>query len=85
MSDDGFWADARFWGDAVYNAGAGPMPIPFKHLSVDNLTAALRTAISPEVVAGAGVLGEKIRAEKGEERGVKSFTRNMPFNDLRYV
>lgn len=75
----------RFWGDAVHSAGAGPAPIPSKQLSVDNLTAAIISACSPEVTTAAGVLGMKIRAEKGEERGVKSFTRSMPSEELRYV
>jgi sterol 3beta-glucosyltransferase len=69
----------------VHNADAGPAPIPIKTLSVETLTNALQYACSPEAVTAAGVLGAKIRAEKGEERGVRSFTRNMPAWELRYV
>lgn len=72
----------RFWGDAVHNAGAGPAPIPIKTLSAETLTSALQHAISAEAVAAAGVLGEKIRAEKGEDRGVDSFTQGMPLWDM---
>jgi hypothetical protein len=76
---------SRFWGDAVHHAGAGPAPIPIKTLTAENLTAALTFAVSEQAVAAAGVLGEKIRSEKGEEGGVKSFTRNMPVRELWYV
>jgi hypothetical protein len=75
----------RFWGDAVHHAGAGPAPIPIKTLTVENLTAALKFAISEQAVAAVGILGEKIRSEKGEERGVISFARNMPVRDMWYV
>jgi sterol 3beta-glucosyltransferase len=31
-----FFADQPFWGDRVYRLGAGPKPIPFARLSVEN-------------------------------------------------
>lgn len=72
----------RFWGDAVHNAGAGPAPIPFKKLTTEKIVSAIRFAISAEASHAAAILGEKIRAEKGETEGVNDFHRNLSIDAL---
>lgn len=68
-----FFGDQPFWGAMVARAGAGPDPIPYKKLSVENLTEAIQFSISPETQARAKELGDKIRDEKGAENGAKYF------------
>lgn len=73
----------RFWGEMIHRAGAGPDPIPQKELSAEKLSAAIKYAVSEEAKAAAGAMGEKIRAEKGEEKGVESFHRHLPLKTMR--
>lgn len=73
----------RFWGNMIHKAGAGPAPIPQKELTPDNLAAALKFVVSPSVKAAAAKMGEKIRSEKGEARGVESFHRHLPLLNMR--
>lgn len=78
-----FFGDQKFWGEAVHRAGAGPAPIPNKTVSVELFANAL-TAIKTEAMReAAGILGEKIRSERGEVAGVESFQRHLPMDDMR--
>jgi hypothetical protein len=71
----------------VHRAAAGPAPIPHKELTAENLSAAIRYAVSKEAKVAAGRMGERIRAEKGEEKGeekgVKSFHKHLPLKTMR--
>ena len=67
--------DQFFWGRQVHALGVGPAPIPFKHLSEQNLSRALAELASPKVRASAGRVGERIRAEDGATRAVASIER----------
>ena len=67
----------------IHRAGAGPEPIPNKELTAEKLAGALRYAASNEAKTAAGKMGEKIRAEKGEEKGVKSFHKHLPLKTMR--
>ena len=61
-----FIADQPFWGKVVYEAGAGPQPIPQRKLTVDGLAAAMTTAVTdPAMQQRAAALGSQIRAEAG--------------------
>ena len=40
-----FFGDQQFWGDIVARAGAGPAPIPYKRLNVQNLSDAIEKAL----------------------------------------
>src|SRR5436305_14366449 len=42
-----FFGDQPFWGSMVARAGAGPQPIPYKHLTADALAAAITKALEP--------------------------------------
>ncbi len=60
------FADQPFWGNAVGRLGVGPKAIPRHKLTIDNLTAALKSAVEDSGIRSrAAALGEKIRAEDG--------------------
>ncbi len=61
------FADQPFWGRRVQAVGAGPAPLPQKHLSADRLAAAIVAAQQPETVAAAAEVGARIRAENGTQ------------------
>lgn len=66
-----FFADQPFWGRRVNHLGAGPAPIPFARLSVDNLTHAIDQALNdPAIHRHAAILGEKLQREDGVGRAV---------------
>lgn len=61
-----FFGDQPFWGRRVHALGAGPMPLPQKHLTAEQLTHALQVATQgPALKARAEALGRKIRREEG--------------------
>jgi len=78
-----FFGDQPFWGAMVARAGAGPLPIPYKQLTAEKLAAALTEALKPETLAKAKELGDKIKEEKGNEIGAKSFHDMLDVNNLR--
>jgi len=55
--------DQPFFGEMVARIGAGPKPIPQKRLTGEALTAAVKLALDPRVVARADEIGQAIRAE----------------------
>jgi sterol 3beta-glucosyltransferase len=56
----------------VAELGAGPQPIPLKHLTTESLSAALLAAQNdPATQARAAQLGEMIRAENGVEKMIR--------------
>jgi len=78
-----FFGDQPFWGAMVARAGAGPLPIPYKQLTADKLAAALSEALKPETLAKAKELGARIKEEKGNEVGAKSFHDMLGVDNLR--
>ena len=68
-----FFGDQPFWGAMVARAGAGPDPVPFKHLTSTSLAAALLKALTPLALEKAKILGESIAQENGAEAGAESF------------
>ncbi|PVH81553.1 glycosyltransferase family 1 protein, partial [Cadophora sp. DSE1049] len=78
-----FFGDQPFWGAMVARAGAGPVPIPYKQLTADKLAAALTEALKPETLERAKELGSKIKEEKGDETGAKSFHDMLDVDHLR--
>jgi UDP:flavonoid glycosyltransferase YjiC (YdhE family) len=72
-----FFADQPFWGQRVYELGVGPKPIPRKRLTMDNLTEAIRHAVSNTTMQkSAASLGERIRAEDGIAQAVTVIERS---------
>ncbi|KZV90217.1 UDP-Glycosyltransferase/glycogen phosphorylase [Exidia glandulosa HHB12029] len=78
-----FFGDQQFWGEMIHKSGAGPKPIPQKNFNVENLTAALTYAISPEAKTAAAGLAQSIVNEDGVEGGVDSFYRHLPLLNMR--
>jgi UDP:flavonoid glycosyltransferase YjiC (YdhE family) len=67
-----FGADQPFWAARVHQLGAGPSPIPYKKLTVERLTNALRAATSSETMRQrAAGLRERLRSENGVGRAVE--------------
>jgi sterol 3beta-glucosyltransferase len=64
--------DQPFWARRVAELGAGPQPIPLKHLTTESLSAALLSAQNDQAMqARAAQLGEMIRAENGVEKMIR--------------
>ncbi len=63
-----FFGDQPFWGAMTARAGAGPDPVPFKHLISDSLAEAILKALTPEALEKARKLGEKVSREKGADK-----------------
>lgn len=78
-----FFGDQPFWGAMVAKAGAGPLPVASKHLTADNLAAAILEALKPTVLDRAKELGDKIKSEQGTQIGAKSFHDNLDLDVLR--
>ena len=62
----------------VASAGAGPPPIPYRTLTVENLSRAIVQCLEPETRSAAQVLAAKMKAESGVRTAVASFHRHLP-------
>lgn len=78
-----FFGDQPFWGAMVARAGAGPVPVPSKHLTSDNLAAAILEALKPTALERANQLGASIKSEKGTQVGAQSFHDKLDISKLR--
>jgi UDP:flavonoid glycosyltransferase YjiC (YdhE family) len=78
-----FFGDQKFWGNHVHSAGAGPAPIPYKHLSKELLASAFMYVSSDQAKEAAAEIALGINEEHGELKGVESFHRNMPLLKMR--
>lgn len=72
-----FVFDQFYWGERIARLGAGPKPIPYRELTVENLREAIRLGGGdPQIRASAVELGHKIQAENGIENTL-SILENM--------
>lgn len=78
-----FFGDQRFWGRVVARSGAGPKSIPYKKLTVENLTEALQFALLSSTKEKAQIAGENIQKESGARDAVRSFHRHLDPESLR--
>ncbi|KAF3020893.1 hypothetical protein E8E15_008711 [Penicillium rubens] len=78
-----FFGDQQFWGGIVGVARAGPMPVPYKQLTVEKLTEAIKTALKPSTQDKAQEIANKMRNESGVKDGVRSFHRHLNLKTLR--
>ncbi|WWC93206.1 hypothetical protein V866_000039 [Kwoniella sp. B9012] len=78
-----YFGDQKFWGEQIHARSAGPLPIPYKHLNVENLTEAILFVLTPRAQVAAAEMGRQIRAETGEKRGVDSFHKHLPLLNMR--
>jgi sterol 3beta-glucosyltransferase len=66
-----FLGDQPFWGKVVHARGAGPKPIPQRHLTAARLTTAIGTAVHDVGMRERAItLGAQIRAENGVTNAV---------------
>ncbi|KAJ5014134.1 Sterol 3-beta-glucosyltransferase UGT80A2 [Colletotrichum sp. SAR 10_99] len=77
-----FFGDQPFWGRVVAGAGAGPLPIPQKELSVERLTEAIQCCLSPAANKAVKQVADIMRRERGVDTAVESFHRNIPAASL---
>jgi UDP:flavonoid glycosyltransferase YjiC (YdhE family) len=80
-----FFGDQPFWGAMIARAGAGPDPIPHKHLTADNLADAINFCLKPESRERAKTLASKIAEEKGSDKGAQLFHQFLEPDRLRCV
>ena len=74
-----FFGDQEFWGARTAKFGAGPEPIPYKHLTADKLAEGITACLQPEKLAKAAEIAANIEAEgDGAANAVKSFHRSLP-------
>lgn len=67
------FADQPFWGRRVHELGVGTKPIARKNLNADNLSEAIRQAVTDtNMRANAHQLGEKIRNEDGVANAIQA-------------
>jgi hypothetical protein len=64
-------------------AGAGPKPIHYQSLSVDNLSQAIQFLTTPEATHSAGLIAQRMSTENGVKTAVQSFYRNLPGHAIR--
>ena len=66
------YGDQFFWGQRIAELGAGPPPIPRKHLTSDRLATAIRLAANDHRMhERARVMAQKVGAEEGVTRAVR--------------
>ncbi len=78
-----FFGDQYFWGRIVAESGAGPVAVPIHALTAETLADAIAFALRPEVRERAAVLGEKVRAQLGQEEAVAAFYERLPLAAMR--
>ncbi|KAJ5675180.1 Sterol 3-beta-glucosyltransferase UGT80B1 [Penicillium maclennaniae] len=78
-----FFGDQEFWGHIVATAGAGPVPIPHKRLTVENLSNAIEMALKDSTKEKAQAIAKKMKDESGVKEGVCSFHRQLNLRPLR--
>ncbi|KAM0718058.1 hypothetical protein Q7P37_006390 [Cladosporium fusiforme] len=78
-----FFGDQPFWGSVVSHAGAGPDPIPFKHLTSNALADAISFCLQPETQNRAKDLGAMIAAERGSDTGAQFFHQKLDIDHMR--
>ncbi|KAG8406916.1 hypothetical protein J3459_018553, partial [Metarhizium acridum] len=73
-----FFGDQYFWGSIVAKSGAGPQPIPCKHLNADKLADGIRYLLTTEAQAAAGKIAESIRRDgDGAVNTMESFQKQL--------
>ena len=77
-----FFGDQFFWGQMVYQAKVGVLPVPVVQLTAEKLAAAFQELRSPALVATAERLAERLSREDGAKEGLKAFYRHLPVEDM---
>ncbi|KAI1413568.1 glycosyltransferase family 1 protein [Hypoxylon sp. FL1857] len=73
-----FFGDQYFWGSMVGNAGAGPMPVPYKKLTAERLAEGIKYCMTDEALEAAQKIARDIELEgDGAKNAVRAFHRNL--------
>ncbi|OAQ59353.1 UDP-glucose,sterol transferase [Pochonia chlamydosporia 170] len=73
-----FFGDQYFWGSMVGKSGAGPDPVPYKHLTAEKLAEGITYLLTDEAKSAAGKIAESINREgDGAINTVASFERHL--------
>lgn len=67
----------------VAKAGAGPLPVPYKHLTADKLAESIQEALKPSSKDRAEELAAKISRERGCDVGASRFHQHLDVESLR--
>ncbi|ORY53544.1 UDP-Glycosyltransferase/glycogen phosphorylase, partial [Rhizoclosmatium globosum] len=70
-----FFGDQPFWGSMVATVNAGPAPIPYKDLNVENFAASIKHLLQSEVIEAAQKVSVHMNQENGAIAGARSFHR----------
>lgn len=68
------FADQFFWGERIWAAGAGPRPLPRRHVTADALAVRIDDALHRHA-GEAGRVGARMRSEQGVARAVAAIRR----------
>jgi hypothetical protein len=72
-----------FWGNLIAGRGLGPIPIPYKSLTAQNLANAIEFCLTPSAQAAAHDVARQMRDESGVSTAVAAFHRNLPLDRMR--
>jgi hypothetical protein len=62
----------------VANAGAGPMPVPFKKLTAQTLADGIASCLTPQAKSAAQSIAEQMDSEQGVQAAAQSWLRQLP-------
>ncbi|KAG6042970.1 hypothetical protein E4U17_001158 [Claviceps sp. LM77 group G4] len=73
-----FFGDQYFWGTMVGKSGAGPDPLPYKHLTSDKLAEGIKYLLTEEAKDAAGKIAQDIEKDgDGAQNTVMTFQENL--------
>ncbi|KAI8627340.1 glycosyltransferase family 1 protein [Xylariaceae sp. FL1651] len=73
-----FFGDQSFWGAMIASARAGPDPVPYKQLTVENLAEGIKYCLTNEASDAAVEISQRIEAEgDGAQNAVRAFHRHL--------
>lgn len=78
-----FFGDQPFWGSMIAKAGAGPVPVPFKHMTAESLAESIRFALQPHVRQAAQHMAKKIASEDGAATATWHISETLNIDSMR--
>ncbi|KAH8912913.1 sterol glucosyltransferase [Coniochaeta sp. PMI_546] len=78
-----FFGDQPFWGEVLSASGAGPPPIPYREMTSEKLSEAIRFCFRDSTFDAARTIAEKMHSEAGVQVAARSFHRHLPLQNMR--
>ncbi|KAK3295618.1 uncharacterized protein B0H64DRAFT_474544 [Chaetomium fimeti] len=79
-----FFGDQHFWGSMVGSAGAGPDPVPYKHLTAEKLAEGIKYCLTDDARKAVGKIAKDIEEEgDGAENACRAFHRGLVLQGTR--